>query len=110
MPRADDRRVFIGKFFINFNDLRWRYAPRDYALHKTLYNHWKRWSDRGVFARIMTGSAAEAPDNKAISIDATSLKAHRMASSFGVKKGAGQSPYDLSAEDNLSSRRRTNIP
>ena len=41
----------------------------------------------GVFARIMTGLAAEAPDNKTISIDATYLKARRTASSLGLKKG-----------------------
>ena len=41
----------------------------------------------GVFARIMMGLAAEAPDNKTIPIDATDLKAHRTASSLRVKKG-----------------------
>lgn len=41
----------------------------------------------GVFARIMEGLAAKTPDNKTISIDATYLKAHRTASSLGVKKG-----------------------
>ncbi|MFT7508661.1 MAG: hypothetical protein ACI9KS_000834 [Sulfitobacter sp.] len=54
----------------------------------------------GVFARIMTGLAAEASDNKTISIDATyplpgngllqtmrGVKAHRTASSLGLKKG-----------------------
>ena len=40
----------------------------------------------GVFARIMTGLAAEAPDNKTISIDATYLKAHHTASSLGLEK------------------------
>ena len=41
----------------------------------------------GVFARIMAGLAAEASDNKTISIDATYLKAHRTASSLRFKKG-----------------------
>ena len=41
----------------------------------------------GVFARIMTELAAEAPDNQTISIDATYLKAHRTASSLRLKKG-----------------------
>jgi hypothetical protein len=41
-----------------------------------LYNRWKRWSDMGVFARIMMGLAEQAPDNKTTSIDATYLKAH----------------------------------
>ena len=58
-PRVDDRRVLSGIIFINRNGLRWRDAPREYGPHKTLYNRWKRWSDRGVFARIMTGLAAE---------------------------------------------------
>jgi hypothetical protein len=35
----------------------------------------------------MMGLAAEAPDNKTISIDATYLKAYRTASSLGSKKG-----------------------
>jgi transposase len=87
VPRVDDRRVLSGIIFINRNGLRWRDAPREYGPHKTLYNHWKRWSDMGVFARIMTGLAAEAPDNKTISIDVTYLKAHRTASSLRSKKG-----------------------
>ena len=54
---------------------------------KTLYNRWKRWSDNGVFARIMVGLAAESAEHKTIMIDATYLKAHRTASSLCVKKG-----------------------
>ena len=45
-------------------------------------------SDMGVFARIMMGLAEQAPDDTTISIDATYLKAHRTASSLGLKKGA----------------------
>ncbi len=86
-PRVNDRRVLSGIIFINRNGLRWCDAPAEYGPSKTLYNRWKRWSDMGVFARIMTGLAAEAPDNKTISIDATYLKAHRTASSLGLKKG-----------------------
>ena len=43
-------------------DLRWCDAPKEYGPHKTLYNRWKRWSDMGVFARIMAGLAAEGTD------------------------------------------------
>ena len=86
-PRVDDTRVLSCMIFINRNGLRWCDAPREYGPAKTLYNRWKRWSDMGVFARIMMGLAAEAPDNKTISIDATYLKAHRTASSLGLKKG-----------------------
>jgi len=46
-PRVDDRRVLSGIIFINRNGLRWRDAPKEYGPHKTLYNRWKRWSDKG---------------------------------------------------------------
>ena len=86
-PRVDDRRVLSGIIFINRNGLRWCDAPREYGPAKTLYNRWKRWSENGVFARIMMGLAAESAEHKTIMIDATYLKAHRTASSLAVKKG-----------------------
>ncbi len=86
-PRVDDRRVLSGIIFINRNGLRWRDAPMEYGPPKTLYNRWKRWSDKGVFARMMDGLAAEAATPKTVMIDATYLKAHRTATSLRSKKG-----------------------
>ena len=86
-PRVGDRRVLSGIIFINRNEVRWCDVPAVYGPARTLYNRWKRWSDRGVSVRIMTGLAAKTPDNKTISIDATYLKAQRTASSLGLKKG-----------------------
>lgn len=85
-PRVDDRRVLGGMIFIIRNGLRWRDAPKEFGPAKTLYNRWKRWSDNGVFARILVGLAAESAERKTITIDATYLKAHRTASSPRVKK------------------------
>ena len=84
-PRVDDLRVLSGIIFINRNGLRWCDAPREYGPAKTLYNRWKRWSDSGVFARIMVGLAAKDTDPKTIMIDATYLKAHRTACSLRAK-------------------------
>ena len=86
-PRVDDRRVLSGVIFVNRNGLRWCDAPREYGPHKTLYSRWKRWSDMGVFARIMAALAAQGRETKPIMIDATYLRAHRTASSLRVKKG-----------------------
>jgi transposase len=86
-PRVDDRRVLSGITFINRNGLRSRDAPREYGPHKTLYNRRKRWSDKGIFAQMMMGLAAEHGEKKTVKIDATYLKAHRTATSMGVKKG-----------------------
>ena len=88
--RVDDRRVLSGIVFINRNGLRWCDAPAEYGPPKALYNRWKRWSDMGVFAQIMTGLAAETHENKNTKIDATELNAHRIASSLGPKKGGGR--------------------
>ena len=85
-PRIGDKRVLSGIIFINRNGLRWRDAPKEYGPHKTLYNHWKRWSEKGVLAQIMMSLAAEHREKKTVMIDATSLKAHRIATSMGVKK------------------------
>jgi len=98
-PRVDDRRVLSGIIFINRNGLRWRDAPKEYGPHKTLYNRWKRWSDKGIFAQMMAGLAAEHGEKKTVMVEVSRrtpcvrvslrkyLKAHRTASSLGVKNG-----------------------
>jgi len=86
-PRVDDRRVLSGIVFVNRNGLRWCDAPKDYGPHKTLYNRWKRWGEKGIFLQMMEGLAAASAEPKTVMIDATYLKAHRTASSLRVKKG-----------------------
>ncbi len=86
-PLVDDHRVLSGIIFINRNGLSWRDAPREYGPAKTLYNRWKRWSDKGVFVAMMDGLSAKGTERKTIMIDATYLKAHRTASNLGLKKG-----------------------
>ncbi len=87
-PRVDDRRVMSGIIFINRNGLRWRDAPSEYGPPKTLYNRWKRWSDKGVFARMLLEMSDQSETTDTLMIDATHLKTHRTASSLRLKKGA----------------------
>jgi transposase len=86
-PRVDDRRVLSGIIFINRNGLRWRDAPEAYGPHKTLYSRWKRWSEKGIFARMLLELADRGGATDMLMIDATHLKTHRTASSLGLKKG-----------------------
>lgn len=67
--------------------LRLRDAPKEYGPHKTLYNRWKRWSDKGIFTEMLIGLASDHGEEKTVMIDATYLKAHRTASSIAVKTG-----------------------
>lgn len=58
-----DRRVISSIIFVIRNGLRWRdapreYAPKEYGLHKTIYNRFIRWSRLGVFNRIFAALAA----------------------------------------------------
>ena len=86
-PRVDDRRVLSGLIFINRNGLRWCDAPKECGPAKTLFNRWKRWGDKGIFARMMEGLASEAATPETVMMDAPYLKAHRTAISLRSKKG-----------------------
>jgi transposase len=85
-PRVDDRRVLSGIIFISGHGLRWRDAPAEDAPPMTLYNRWKRWSEKGVFARMLMELARERGETDTLMIDATHLKTHRTASSLALKK------------------------
>lgn len=75
-------------------------------------NHpiWKRWSDNGVFARIMVGLAAEGADPKTIIIDATYLKAHRAACNLRAKKGGGEALQDKGIRACIPGRKQRKTP
>lgn len=61
-PLVNDRRVLSGIIFVNRNGLRWREAPTAEGTRKTLYNRRKRWSEAGVFVRMMEGLSARRPN------------------------------------------------
>lgn len=54
-PKVDGRRVLGGIIFVNRNGLRLLDAPTVYGPHKTLYKRRKRWSEAGVFIRMIEG-------------------------------------------------------
>lgn len=87
-PRVDDRRVLSWIKFVNRSGLRWRDAPREYWLHKRLYNRWKRWDEMAVFSAIMGGLFGQRAEPETVMIDATYLKAHSTASSLRIKEGS----------------------
>lgn len=87
-PRVDDLRVLSGIIFINRDGLRWCDAPKDYGPPKTLYNRWKRWSDKGVFARMMAGLAAEAAVPKTVMIERPISRRTARRPACGRKRGA----------------------
>jgi transposase len=110
VPRVDDRRVVSGIVDVIRNGLQWKDAPKDYGPHKTLYNHFIRWSRLGVFDRIFASLAGEGPRPERIMIDATHLKAHRTAASllkkgmFPVVSGAPKAAWTPSSTQSATAR------
>lgn len=85
-PRVDDLRVISGIIHVLKRGLQWRDAPAEYGPHKTLYNRFVRWSEKGIFDKIFTALARAEDTPEQLQIDATHLKAHRTAASL-LKKG-----------------------
>lgn len=85
-PRVDDRRVISGIIHVLKRGLQWRDAPAEYGSHKTLYNRFIRWSEKGIFDKIFNALVKAQGTPEQLQIDATHLKAHRTAASL-VKKG-----------------------
>ena len=88
VPRVDDRRVISGIIHVIRNGLRWKDAPAAYGPHKTLYNRFRRWAEKGVFHRIFAELAGMHAHDGTVILDSTHIKAHRTAASLLLKKGA----------------------
>ena len=94
VSRVDDRKVLSGIIYVQRHGLRWVDAPSAYGPYKTLYNRFRRWSQKGVFLLIfseLARSAGTEPEagvepEEVLMVDATYVKAHRTACS--LKKGA----------------------
>jgi transposase len=69
-PRVDDRRVLSGIIFIAMA-CGGAMRPGSMARRRPSTTEWKRWSEKGVFARMMEGLASEAVTPKTVMIDAT---------------------------------------
>jgi len=65
---------------------RWRDCPPEYGPYTTIYNRFNRWAKRGRWQAIFEALANCGKASVTLSIDSTSIKAHRSAS--GGKGGS----------------------
>jgi len=85
--RDDDRRIISGIIHMLQCGARWRDCPPDYGPYTTIYNRFNRWAKRAHWQAIFEALAARGgQDGVNLSIDSTSIKAHRSAS--GGKGGS----------------------
>ena len=73
--------------FIKRNGFKSCDVRKMYGQAKTPNNLWKGWGDKGIFDWMMEGMASEVAGPKTVVIDATDLKAHRMALSLRTRMG-----------------------
>jgi transposase len=78
--RGDDRRIISGIIHMLQSGARWRDCPREYGPYTTIYNRFNRWSKRGRWRAIFEALTKLGKDSVALSLDSTSIKAHRCAS------------------------------
>ena len=55
--RHDDRRILSGIMHVLKVGCRWKDSPPQYGPHKTIYNRFARWSERGIWQNIFTATA-----------------------------------------------------
>jgi len=90
-PRVDDQRVISGIIHVLKTGCRWVDAPREvYGPHKTLYNRFVRWSNKGVWERMFHTLASAGGPPAEVLIDSSAVKAHRCAA--GGKGGRRPKP------------------
>ena len=76
VPRADDRRVLNGIFWVLRSGAPWRDLPIAFGPHTTCYNRFVRWRRAGVWSRIIDALAA-AHEAAVQMIDTTIVRVHQ---------------------------------
>jgi transposase len=74
--RKDDRLILSGIMHVLKVGCRWVDCPKGYGPHKTIYNRFARWSERGIWQKIFEAVAAP----KQAALDSSHVKVHRCAS------------------------------
>ena len=76
VPRADDRRVLNGIFWVLRSGGPWRDLPERYGPYTTCYNRFNRWRKAGHWDRLMD-AVTEAYNGDIQMIDSSVVRVHQ---------------------------------
>jgi transposase len=76
----DDRRILSGIMHVQRSGCRWKDCPSEHGPHKTIYNRFARWSERGIWQNLMAAVAGEHDTPEQVALDSSHVKIHRCAS------------------------------
>lgn len=77
--RKDDRRILSGIMHVQRVGCRWKDCPSEYGPHKTIYNRFARWSERGIWQAIFAAVAGNPDTPGQVALDSSHVKIHRCA-------------------------------
>ena len=92
-PRADDRQVLNGIFWIMRTGAAWQDLPNRYPSGSTCYRRFHEWCQAGVFERILEALAQDLEERGRLNlsecfIDGTFIPAKRGANEWARPSGA----------------------
>ena len=87
-PDIPHRQLINALLYVLKSGCSWRQVPKEYGNWHTIYTRFKRWSESGLFWKILrTLQGAGALKVKITSLDSTTVRAHHCASGAQIKKG-----------------------
>ncbi len=86
-PTIDDRTVISAIFYLLSTGGQWRKLPSSYGNWHTIYTRWMRWSESGVFHRILSLMIQKQFISLQIAyVDSTTVRAHHASTGASKKK------------------------
>jgi len=86
-PKIDDRTALSAIFYILTTWWQWRKLPKFYGNWHTVYVRWMRWSESGVFHKILSMLIQKQFISMQIAyIDSTTVRAHHASTGATKKK------------------------
>lgn len=91
-PEIPHRQALEGMLYVHSQGCSWRGLPKEYGHWHTVYTRFKRWSESGLFGRILHELHKEKViDIGVVFLDSTVIKTHHSASGAQKKRGLRQS-------------------
>jgi transposase len=89
-PWVSHRKVIDGILWVLCSGGRWKDVPAEFGNHKTIYNRFYRWTQEGMWKRIVNRllhrlDALGKVDRSLWCVDSSVIRAHRVAS--GARRG-----------------------
>lgn len=87
-PKYSTEQVIDGIFFVLSSGCSWRQLPKEYGNWHTVYTRFKRWSELGIFGKILHQLHKDKVlDVRIAFLDSTTVRAHQCASRALKKRG-----------------------